>query len=79
MLDTNVIPNGSYCYTIIKIEQYDGKMPIIKTKLCPYWNYDVPMDKYYCTYCEIEHPEYEQDWLILSDQCKICGINDDEY
>lgn len=68
MLDKSVIPKGDYCYTIEEIDYKD--IPTIYTNLCPYYyNRDTAM----CDYCEIEG--IEQDWVLLEDQCKICGVN----
>jgi len=62
---TSVIPKGCYCYD---------------EENCPYWDRSSKhneQDNGYCWYLE------EGDWQersagLLWDQCKICGINDDD-
>lgn len=36
--DTSIIPKGSYCYTIDRVDMKESK---IYTKNCPYYNYTV--------------------------------------
>ena len=63
------IPYGSYCYTITGIEKSPNGMPIIKIKICPFFH---PGDEENvgCDFVKIYGD------LLLSDQCKICGINE---
>lgn len=75
--DTSVIPKGSYCYTIRSVDMSNGN---IKANVCPYWSKDYSKPDQgngYCSYLELG------DWMengtsLLWDQCKECGINDDD-
>lgn len=70
------IPKGPYCYKHIAVLE-DGKG--IKIKSCPFWQ---PIEEEvegkkelvsgYCRLLEKEDP------TLLGDQCKICGINEDD-
>lgn len=49
-------------------------------KVCPYWKQLKYKDEYgnpltYCKYCKVA--DTEQSLLLLWDQCKICGVNED--
>jgi hypothetical protein len=77
------IPHGVYCYTINNIENglSEKDPPIIRTKLCPFWQFDKTkptQENGYCAYLGLG------DWMpngtfMLWDQCKECEINwDDE-
>lgn len=59
----NIVPKGTYCYTILKIkfDKMKVKPPLIKTKNCKYFSN---------SYCALMQEEVE-------DQVKICGINDE--
>lgn len=67
--ESNLIPNGSYCYTYI-----DGKYSV-----CPFWGLDKSkpyQENGFCTFLN------RCDWdlgacSLLWDQCKECGINND--
>lgn len=70
--DESVVPEGPYCYNIVRIEP-----PKIITQTCPYWG--CISDFGYCKLLEVG------DWMdnssgLLWDQVKECGINegDDE-
>jgi len=67
-----VVPEGMYCYRTL------GVLPPpligIRIEVCRYWehhdNYNAPYA--YCRLLKIG------DDPLLDDQCKICGIKDDE-
>ena len=61
------IPSGFYCYTPIDIESSRWKVHIIT---CPF--YKKFNKKIFC----MLHGIGEQDIILLDDQCKICGINE---
>jgi len=73
MLDDVVIPKGDYCYTIEDIIYNKDKPPVIKTKVCHYYKCIGNSDFCFCQYCNLMG--LEQDYILLGDQCKICGIN----
>jgi hypothetical protein len=63
------IPQGMYCYDNLSV--------------CPYWTYsDIANALYgeqcsgYCHY--LREGDFNSDTMILWDQCKCCGINDEE-
>lgn len=68
--DTECIPTGTYCH---------GKRG---EQLCPYWAVaeDMPhqMDGY-CDYLEKGDWELSAGHSLLWDQCKSCGINEEDY
>ena len=50
--DESLIPEGSYCYNVIKQEwDEERQTPVIKTKVCPYWDYDETKHEQECGYC----------------------------
>lgn len=61
-----VIPKGGYCY------DENGK--------CPFWDTMPSMDKQSCGYCHwLQKGDWEEDGtFLLWDQCKECGVNDDD-
>lgn len=64
------IPEGVYCYDSF-------------TKVCLYWDFSRIATFFYGTqsagYCHyLNVGDFNSDTLILWDQCKCCGINDDE-
>jgi len=66
------IPKGDYCYTIKRQSSPTDKgMPVIYTKVCPYWEEvdDVDGAEGFCTHLHLESP-------LIWDQCKECGINE---
>lgn len=70
--DISVIPEGLYCYSYTQdISAYEAQFgfTLPKTKRCPYWSKQ--NDVAHCAYLD------EEDDLLLGDQCKICGINED--
>lgn len=85
-MDKLLIPPGKYCYcidylripdmirNISKIMETGEDIPIT---VCPYYTHkDINgTNKSYCTYIGDDY-DYEFD-LLLSDQCKICGENDE--
>ena len=76
MLDESVIPKGDYCYTIDRIEYNENPNypPKLKINLCPYWKYmDVRTQEPYCSYCDMSGIQYDS--ILISDQCKVCGVN----
>lgn len=67
----SVIPKGCYCYD--------------KNGVCPYWEMieNIDEEEYHPINEENEEIGYcwfleEGDHILLWDQCKICGKNDDE-
>ena len=76
------IPEGPYCYTFLSLEMKSDCL--YKVKPCPYWEKRIDVQlleegfseqdsmSAYCHYLK------EFDALLLEDQCKICGIKDDE-
>ena len=85
-----LIPEGCYCYTFLGVEKrevncaekYKGTpwekwgtimMDCMRTELCPYFIHDEEDNN--SGYCKLF--EDEPDHYIM-DQCKICGINEEE-
>ena len=72
----SVIPQGCYCYTTGEMQNINhpelGNINIPKITKCVYWDYNEDNHEAYCHYLK------EYDFLLLSDQCKICGINMDD-
>ena len=63
------IPQGLYCYT--------------NGETCPYWGYSRIARLFYgdqlSGYCfYLNQGDFNSDTFILWDQCKCCGINDEE-
>lgn len=58
------IPKGIYCYEIISISDWK-----IETKVCPYFTRE--HNNAFCLLTK------KSDAILLNDQCKICGINED--
>ncbi len=73
-----LIPEGGYCYTRIADEhsKYDG---FLRTKTCPFWDKILDFPKQnngYCHYLRVG--DWQETDHLLWDQCKSCGINDNE-
>lgn len=66
--DVTVIPHGPYCYSADMANMKDGWFA---TKPCKYYRY-VNKEKSACTY--VGYVGWDP---CLSDQCKICGENND--
>lgn len=74
-----VIPEGPYCYRPLgpMAVPPEGGLPRMPIKLCPYWHSERRADGSidergaYCQYMD------EYDPIILWDQVKICGVNDE--
>lgn len=66
------IPKGDYCYKIKNIEYPTdkGKLPIIHTKVCPYWRRLDGEEGDLSAYCRLI--DYKS--MLLWDQCKECNI-----
>lgn len=62
------IPHGPYCYASIAPMDENGRMKI--SGMCPYWERRGEQNAY-CAYLR------EEDDLMLWDQVKICGVNDE--
>lgn len=81
-----VVPVGSHCYTITGVTTREDGMPVIATKVCPYWKYrgDQPDKRTgYCRLLRAGDATQGRDargnprgTFLLWDQCKECGIND---
>lgn len=82
------IPDGCYCYRLNY--ESDEVMSFMSWcdgtgYLCPFWERipdREPMEDGYCHYLKKGDVEfYEEDnWLsLLWDQCKECGINDEDW
>lgn len=54
------IPRGLYCYTVREIDK-SGSIPVIKTKMCPYWDRDLDKPEQANGYC---HFLGKGDWDI---------------
>ena len=67
------IPNGQYCYTAISGFVYtDDKLPYFKIRECPLYK-EATNGEYYCKLFNKSTDNVE--WsMLLSDQCKVCGI-----
>ena len=72
------IPHGDYCYKIKKVVPDSTYGYKIKTKNCPYYGY-VKKWEGKEGFHKIAHCKYlnEIDYILLDDQCKICGINNE--
>lgn len=67
------IPKGPYCYTHVgPLLNAQGQQIGIRTKLCPYWKGDIDHD---CPNATCRLLNISND-VLLSDQCKICGLRD---
>jgi hypothetical protein len=64
--DTSVIPAGVYCYD--------------ESGRCPYWRLNTGRPEQMNGYCEyLELGDWmEGGTMLLWDQCKECGINNDD-
>lgn len=62
---TNKIPKGVYCYD--------------ENGICPYWKKCADRPEQENGYCEyLEQGDWEMTFGLLWDQCKECGINEDD-
>jgi hypothetical protein len=73
------IPKGDYCYKIKKIAPDPKYGYVTHTKPCPYYSYVKKWEGIFEDYDRIAYCKYrnEIDYVLLDDQCKICGINND--
>ena len=62
-IDFTKIPHGCYCYD--------------RRGICPYWDLDPSKGKHNYGYCHVlgEGDWEMEEWSLLWDQCKACGIN----
>ena len=67
------IPKGDYCYKIKKIVPDATYGYRAKTKNCPYYGYERKRTGNLRATCKL----INKSDILLDDQCKICGINDD--
>ena len=69
------IPEGSYCYTILSIDEKTG---LIKTNCCPYLYHADDQHYQENGYCSLmKHGDWMGDSLtLLWDSVKECGHND---
>lgn len=80
--DESVIPQGCYCYTPLGVEPGEnGAPPRLKIKLCPYWARHPEQREQEDGYCaKLKSGDWEEEGtFLLWDQCKECGINDDDF
>lgn len=63
------IPAGPYCYQLLEVVNRPGQFPLLRTRPCSH--FDTVGETTRCSLLNI------QDDILLSDSCKICGINDD--
>lgn len=77
--DTSQIPTGIYCYEALSIVKGEQGEPIMKTRVCPYFSYDLSKGSQNCgkcNYLEVSDWEGTSNGLLW-DQVKCCGINED--
>jgi len=77
MSKEDLIPDGWYCYTIVKINEKNGH---IKINQCPYWSIDESKPYQangYCDYLKQGDWEVEYEVTLLWDQVKGCEVNCD--
>ena len=72
------VPKGSYCYTILSINDKTG---CIQTKNCKYycatWYGDANGEYIsYCKYLDMFGGFSSNADMLLWDQCKVCGIKE---
>ncbi len=63
------IPSGPYCYQLLEVVNRPGQFPLLRTRSCSHFQTGGETTR--CNLLNI------QDDILLSDCCKICGINDD--
>jgi hypothetical protein len=75
--DTEEIPEGMYCYTIIEAPNQNNNGEF-KTKNCPYWSINENEQEQNNGYCKLlEIGDWQEDGMgLLWDQVKLCGIKD---
>ena len=66
--DAALIPAGVYCYASLSPMDKFGRMRV--NGMCPYWERRGEHNAY-CAYLDAS------DDIVLWDQVKICGVNDD--
>jgi hypothetical protein len=76
--DEAVIPDGPYCYTALEWSTTDDGIPVLRTKLCPYWAIDEAHERQDNGYCaKLKSGDWEDGWGLLFDQVKACSVRDD--
>jgi hypothetical protein len=76
--DESVIPEGPYCYTALNWSTTSEGLPVLHTRLCPYWAVDEKRERQDNGYCaKLKSGDWEDGWGILWDQVKACGVKDD--
>lgn len=65
------IPAGPYCYQLLEIVKRPGHPPLLRTKPCSHFENVGETTR--CNLLDVE------DDLLLSDSCKICGLNDEVF
>lgn len=77
--DQKQIPTGVYCYKPKGTSVDAQGRTVLKTKVCPFYgtrhskkNQDKIASKSFCTMTRVV------DDLLLNDQCKVCGVKDDD-
>jgi hypothetical protein len=78
--DPAAVPAGPYCYfEMLRVGKDANGAPIMRTVYCPFWaaNPDAPEQAYgYCA--KLGTGDWvEGGTILLWDQCKECGVNDD--
>ena len=66
------VPKGAYCYKIKDVIPDVTYGFIIKTKPCKYYSHNKNNNRSTCKLLNIT------DDLLLDDQCKLCGINEND-
>lgn len=76
--DESVIPDGMYCYTSAGWSTTAEGLPVMHTKLCPYWALDDSRERQGNGYCaKLKTGDWIDGWGLLWDQVKECGVRDD--
>lgn len=78
--DPSLIPQGPYCYKITsKWKLKSNGLPYYETEKCPYWSMREDKPRQQNGYCSfLDAGDWQEDGtMLLWDQVKECGINDD--
>jgi hypothetical protein len=76
--DERIIPQGSYCYSVIGFVENENGIPSMNVKPCPYWGLDKDQPEQMGGYCAmLKSGDWHQGGTILLwDQVKECGLNE---
>jgi hypothetical protein len=76
--DESVIPAGIYCYQrLIPYRTESGEIRLRTEGLCPYWSLRGEYDGH-CAFLNVGDND-ENGTLLLWDQVKECGVNDEFF